>query len=129
MLAGEIGGGNPLGNSMEADSMKRVSVFISYSHDSQEHRKRVLEEIANKLCYDNIDPVLDQYTEHKPPRSWPTWMRHGIERADYVLVVCTQKYSDRFEGKTPKGQGQGAKWEGAIIELEMDQDELNCGGA
>ncbi|MCU0917994.1 MAG: NACHT domain-containing protein, partial [Planctomycetes bacterium] len=107
--------------------MKRVSVFISYSHDSQEHRKRVLEEIANKLCYDNIDSVLDQYTEHKPPRSWPAWMRLGIERADYVLVVCTEKYQARFEGREPRGRGQGAKWEGAIIELEMYQDELGCG--
>ncbi|MCX5645099.1 MAG: NACHT domain-containing protein [Phycisphaerae bacterium] len=106
--------------------MKRVSVFISYSHDSQEHRKRVREEIAAKLCYDNIDPILDQYVEHKPPRSWPGWMRRGIEQADYVLVVCTEKYREGFEGRTPKGQGLGRKWEGAIIELEMYQDELNC---
>ena len=109
---------------LEADPMKRVSVFISYSHDSQEHRKRVLEQIANRLRYDDIDANLDQYTEHQPPRSWPAWMVREIKRADYVLLVCTQKYRERFEGDSPKGQGQGAKWEGAIITLQMYSDEL-----
>jgi formylglycine-generating enzyme required for sulfatase activity/energy-coupling factor transporter ATP-binding protein EcfA2 len=109
---------------LEADPMERVSVFISYSHDSGEHRRRVLEQIANRLRYDNIDANLDQYTEHRPPRSWPAWMLGEIKRADYVLLVCTPRYRERFEGDSPKGQGQGAKWEGAIITLQMYSDEL-----
>ena len=104
--------------------MKRVRVFITYSHDSQEHRKRVLEQIANRLRYDDIDANLDQYTEHQPPRSWPAWMVREIKGADYVLLVCTQNYRARFEGEVPKGQGQGAKWEGAIITLQMYSEEL-----
>ena len=104
--------------------MKRVTVFISYSHDSDEHRKRVLEQIANRLRYDDIDANLDQYTEHQPPRSWPAWMVREIKGADYVLLVCTPTYRERFEGDAPEGQGRGAKWEGAIITLQMYSEEL-----
>ena len=32
-----------------------------------------------------------------------------------------------IDGKEVKGRGKGAKWEGAIIELEMYEDELNVG--
>ena len=99
-----------------------VKIFISYSHDSPEHRKSVLN-LSDRLRTQNIDAYVDQYTEHKPPKSWPVWMQHRIEEADYVLIVCTDTYKRRFESKERKGVGKGAKWEGAIITLEMYHEE------
>jgi hypothetical protein len=42
-------------------------------------------------------------------------MADEIERADFVLVVCTEIYERRATGKEVSGSGLGASWEGAII--------------
>jgi hypothetical protein len=40
-----------------------------------------------------------------------------------VLVVCTEIYKRRFEGKEVVGKGAGAKWEGAIITQHLYESE------
>ena len=55
-------------------------VFLSYSHDSDEHRDRVLA-LADRLRADGIDAHLDQY-ETSPAEGWPRWMRRQIRDAD-----------------------------------------------
>ncbi len=88
-------------------------VFIAYSHDSEQHKKSVLE-LANRLVGDGINCHLDQY-ETSPPEGWPEWCRRKIAESNYVLVVCTQTYLRRISGKEQFGIGRGAKWEGVII--------------
>ncbi|MCA9710484.1 MAG: toll/interleukin-1 receptor domain-containing protein, partial [Myxococcales bacterium] len=44
------------------------TVFISYSHESDEHQRRVLG-LANQLRKDGLDARLDQY-ESNPPEGW-----------------------------------------------------------
>jgi len=46
-------------------------------------------------------------------------MVNKVEWADFVLVVCTETYQQRFKGKAPVGQGKGVKWEGAILTQEL----------
>ena len=46
-------------------------------------------------------------------------MNDQIEMADFVLVVCTKTYENRFKGRGEPGKGLGAKWEGAIITQEI----------
>ncbi len=88
-------------------------VFISYSHDSQEHKDRVLS-LADRLRSDGIDCNIDQY-EESPAQGWPRWMLNQLEWADFVLVVCTERYNLRFRGQEEAGQGKGVTWEGAVI--------------
>jgi len=88
-------------------------VFISYSHDSLEHMNRVLE-LSNRLRSEGVDAEIDRY-EQEPPEGWPRWCDRKIENAQFVVVICTETYQRRFEGKDRPGQGQGAKWEGAIV--------------
>ncbi len=96
-------------------------VFISYSHDDRPHQDRILN-LSNRLRRDGIDCRIDQY-EISPPQGWPRWMDEQIEEADYVLVVCTQEYHQRFKGK---GDGKGVKWEGAIIRQDLyDAETIN----
>ncbi|MEZ5480321.1 MAG: toll/interleukin-1 receptor domain-containing protein [Thiolinea sp.] len=64
-------------------------VFISYSHDSDAHKARVLD-LSNRLRKDGIDCWIDQY-EPAPPEGWPRKMDQGIREADFVLMVCTAK--------------------------------------
>ncbi|MCI0392631.1 MAG: SUMF1/EgtB/PvdO family nonheme iron enzyme [Acidobacteria bacterium] len=96
-------------------------VFISYSHDSHEHLDRVLA-LADRLRAEGIDCNLDQY-EPAPAEGWPRWMDKQFKDADYILVVCTETYCRRFEGREERGKGLGVKWEGAIITDELYSNE------
>ena len=99
-------------------------VFISYSHDSQDHMERVLD-LSDRLRDTGIDSNIDQY-ETSPPEGWPRWMANQIEEADFVLVVCTKNYERRFKGKEDHGKGLGVNWEGAIITQELyDAEAMN----
>jgi len=49
--------------------VNRPKVFISYSHDSDEHRERVLS-LAERLRADGIETLLDQYVNGSPPQRW-----------------------------------------------------------
>lgn len=89
-------------------------VFISYSHDSDAHRARVLA-LAERLRTDGIETELDRYVNGTPAEGWPRWMLNCLDRADRVLLVCTQTYYRRFRGHEAPGLGRGVDWEGAII--------------
>jgi nucleoside phosphorylase len=96
---------------------KPPKVFISYSHDSQEHKERVLA-LADRLREDGIDSNIDQY-EDSPPEGWQRWMLNQVEAADYALIVCTQQYDRRFRGQEETGKGKGVTWEGGVIIQEL----------
>jgi tetratricopeptide (TPR) repeat protein len=55
-------------------------VFISYSHDSLEHRDRVWA-LSNRLRRGGIDCQIDQY-EESPEKGWPQWCDDQIEEAE-----------------------------------------------
>ncbi len=88
-------------------------VFISYSHDSDEHKEQVLE-LSNKLRGRGIDCKIDAY-EPPPPEGWPRWMLNQFDWADFVLVVCTETYDRRLRGQEDIGKGKGVTWEGGTI--------------
>src|SRR6185369_16866371 len=69
-------------------------VFLSYSHDSAEHKDRVL-------------AVCDRLRANR------------VEKADFVLVVCTGTYERRFRGAEEPGRGLGGQWEGFVIYQEL----------
>jgi len=94
---------------------------MSYSHDSTEHKNRVWE-LCERLRLDGIDCRVDQH-EFSPPEGWPRWCRNQVQESQFVLVVCTETYKQRYEGKAPAGEGKGAKWEGFIITLELYEAE------
>ncbi|MGE5443801.1 MAG: SEFIR domain-containing protein [Ignavibacteriales bacterium] len=108
---------------MTPTESKHPKVFISYSHDSPEHKDHVLN-LSNRLRIDGIDCYIDQY-EESPREGWPQWTRKQIKEADFVLIVCTEKYERRFEGEEEIGKGLGAKWEGAIITQGLYEAEAN----
>ena len=99
----------------DKESAGPTKVFISYSHDSLRHSQRVLE-LANQLRKHGVDAVLDQY-EAPPPQGWPRWYEEQLweENSDFVLVICTENYLNRLEGRVPANQGLGVFWEGSPI--------------
>jgi hypothetical protein len=97
---------------------KRCRVFISYSHDSPEHRQRVLA-LAERLRKDGVDAQLDRYVAGTPKEGWPRWMLDKLDWADFVLVVCTEAYYKRFRGHGEPDKGKGGDWEGNLITSEI----------
>ena len=96
-------------------------VFISYSHDSVEHARRVLG-LAERLRKDGVDAKLDQYVAGTPPEGWPRWTENQLEWADFVLLVCTETYYRRFRGHEQPEKGRGVDWEGALVTNEVYDD-------
>ncbi len=94
--------------------MSEIKVFISYSHDSDEHSKRVLA-LSERLRKDGIETTIDQYENGSPKKGWARWMMNGLNAASHVVCVCTETYSRRFLGQEVPGKGKGADWEGALI--------------
>ena len=94
-------------------------VFLSYSHDSAAYRKRVLA-LSEQLRRDGVETSLDQYVENEgPPNGWPRWTAEQIQRADFVLAICTSAYRKRLEGTEQPGVGRGATWEGHLVYQEV----------
>ncbi|MCB1826632.1 SEFIR domain-containing protein [Accumulibacter sp.] len=94
--------------------MSVPTVFISYSHDSNAHRERVLG-LSERLRIDGIATILDRYVNGSPPEGWPRWMLNGLDAASHVLCVCTETYYRRFRGQEVPGKGKGVDWEGALM--------------
>ncbi len=86
-------------------------VFISYSHDSEPHKERVLE-LAQRLREDGVDARLDRF--EPPDVEWASWMASQVEHADAVLCVCTATWKHRFEGQDDEGQDTGVRFEAPL---------------
>jgi hypothetical protein len=95
--------------------MNAIALFISYSHDSNEHRERVLG-LSERLRADGIPTILDRYVEKgSPSEGWPRWMMNGLNAATHVLCVCTEIYRRRFLGQEVPDKGKGVDWAGALM--------------
>lgn len=97
--------------------MSATAVFISYSHDSPDHKDRILD-LSNRLRTEGVDCRIDQY-EQSPEEGWPRWCERQVERSSFVLVACTETYLRRYKGDEVTRKGLGASWEGHIITQEL----------
>lgn len=94
--------------------MSIPKVFISYSHDSQEHKKWVLD-FATRLRNTGIDAIIDQW-ELKPGDDLPHFMETHLANSDYIVMICTEKYV----AKANSGVG-GVGYEKMIITSDLLQ--------
>ena len=76
----------------------RDQVFISYSHDSDEHREKVLG-LAERLRQDGLDAQLDQYVKGTPEQGWPRWMLDRLDEASSSWS-CAPKPTTAGSGAT-----------------------------
>jgi len=92
---------------------KATRVFISYSHDSDEHCERI-RALAEQLRAAGIDACSDQ-DRPGPEEGWPHWTEQQLAGADFILVVCTRGYAERFD----ESKGTGVGWEAKLIRQEL----------
>ncbi|MBO7453750.1 MAG: toll/interleukin-1 receptor domain-containing protein [Clostridiales bacterium] len=84
-------------------------VFISYSHKDNDYEQKILS-FANKLRSEGIDANVDLY-EEAPSEGWQRWMENQINSSDYVVIINSESYYNKFY----KNQGKGISWEVHII--------------
>lgn len=87
-------------------------VFISYSYDSTEHETWV-EQLATMLRSDGIEAILDKWYLH-PGDPITQFMEQSIRDADFVLIVCTEKYKNKSDARVG-----GVGYEESIISSDM----------
>ncbi|ETT08373.1 toll/interleukin-1 receptor domain-containing protein [Providencia alcalifaciens] len=92
--------------------MSIPKAFISYSHDSQEHKKWVLD-LATRLRNNGVDAILDQW-DLQPGDDLPSFMEKGLSSSDRVLMICTDKYVQ----KANSGAG-GVGYEKMIVTADL----------
>jgi len=98
-------------------------VFISYSHDSDAHRRRVLT-FSERLRADGINSWVDWY-DPSPAEGWPRRMEKQIREADFVLLVCTEIYCRRVTGQEKPESGRGVCWEANLVYNELYINKIN----
>jgi hypothetical protein len=104
-----------------------TSVFISYSHDSADptHADRVAR-LATSLMQDGLTVFLDQNRgDEEEKLAWEIWMENQIEKAEYVLVVCTELYLKKVRQEVPPDEGQGVCWEAGIMYSLLCEEKRN----
>lgn len=101
----------------DGSEVKPPRVLISYSHESDEHRARVLA-LAQQLRKDGVDARLDRFVA-PPPEGWSHWMEGELKEADRIIVVCTPTYSARASRDAAAGVGLGVSWEWNLIRKEV----------
>jgi hypothetical protein len=92
--------------------MQKPTVFISYSHDSDQHRDWVYQ-LACRLVENGVKVVLDQWDIQLGSNIFK-FMEKGLTNSDRVLVVCTDNYNQ----KSNEGLG-GVGYEKNILTAEL----------
>lgn len=90
-------------------------VFISYSHDNEEHKSWVFE-LASYLRRTGIDVIFDQF-EARLGSDLPLFMEQGLSQSNKVICIC----SDSYNSKANAGMS-GVGYEKRIICSELMRD-------
>ncbi len=97
-------------------SSKEVpTVFISYSHDSEEHKAWVAQ-LATDLMGHGVNVLLDQW-DLRLGSDLRFFMENGLSAASLVLCICSEAYVE----KVNSGRG-GSGYEGMIMSQALLQN-------
>jgi hypothetical protein len=91
-------------------------VFISYSHDSDEHKNWIVQ-LATRLRSNGVDIILDAWNT-KLGSNLASFMEQGLSISQRVICVCSDNYLIKANG----GKG-GAGYEKQIMTSELVVDQ------
>lgn len=95
-------------------------VFVSYTHDSDQHKALVLE-FATFLRACGIDAELDQWSTDRR-RDWYTWMIDLAKRADFIIVVASPTYRRVGDGDVAPAENRGSQSEVSLLREFLHRD-------
>ncbi len=93
-------------------------MFVSYSHDSDTYRDKVLA-LAQRLRKDGLDVHLDRFEKGAPAKGWHRWMLDWLDAAQFVPVLCTEASCPSLPRHERTGSGKGVTFEGLLITSEI----------
>jgi hypothetical protein len=103
----------PNASSKEAPAAKGPRVFISYSWDSDEH-KRWVEDLAAALLRDGVRARLDKW-HYQKTQTVAGFMTSEVEDADDVVVICTPNLRARSAASDRGLQSTAVGWELGLL--------------
>jgi hypothetical protein len=103
-------------NSPTRSKERKPIVFISYSWDNNEHKEWVLS-LADKLCTDGIDVILDRYYL-KPGSNLPHFVENNLNKADRIIIIFTKNYKLKADRRTG-----GVGYEYSIMNVELYKNQ------
>lgn len=92
--------------------MVAPKAFISYSHDSEQHKLWV-KKIATRLREEGVDAILDQW-ELLGGDDLNLFMERGVRESDKVILICTDGYVQKSNARTG-----GVGYEGMIVSAAL----------
>lgn len=95
--------------------MEHPNVFVSYSHDNEEHKAWVLK-LASNLRSHGVNAILDQW-DLRLGSDLRFFMEHGLSEANIVLCICSENYVNKVNA----GKG-GSGYEGMIMTQALLSD-------
>ncbi|GAB3726530.1 hypothetical protein GCM10027598_45500 [Amycolatopsis oliviviridis] len=96
-------------------------VFVTYAHDSPEHKERVrlfAEFLHGRI---GLEVHLDQWDDDER-RDWSLWALKHLDTANFVVVVASPEYKRRAEGTAAFDEGRGSQFEAARIRDRLTRD-------
>lgn len=102
----------PARSELFEDPRDAPTVFISYAHESDEHKQWVRVGLAERLMAAGIRVILDQW-QLKFGSNLPHFMENAF-RVDAVLLVCTPVFAQKANAR----QG-GVGYESSIVTAEL----------
>jgi hypothetical protein len=96
-----------------AGGLKPPRVFISYARESEAHSEEVFR-LYEVLRASGVDAVIDRVNEARR-QDWTLWMTEELQLADFIVVVASDEYKLRAEGRVPPDRGRGLQQETSII--------------
>lgn len=98
-------------------------VFISYAHDSAQHKKDVIAFGALLRIQLGINAHLDEWHAGQR-RDWSEWALEQLETADFVLAIASPMFRERADGRGDVTEGRGSRYEGALMRDKMTEDRV-----
>lgn len=95
--------------------MSNPTVFVSYSHDNEQHKAWVLK-LATDLRSHGVDAILDQW-DLRIGSDLRFFMENGLSAANLVLCVCSETYVNKVNAGVC-----GAGYEGMIMTQSLLQN-------
>lgn len=102
----------------QKEENKNPTIFISYSWDNEEHKKWVLD-LADKLCTDGINVILDRYYL-TPGKNLPHFVEDNLNKASRIIIIFTPNYKLKADKRTG-----GVGYEYSIMNMELYKNQTS----
>lgn len=99
-----------------------ITVFVSYSWDSESHKERI-RRFVEYLRRHQIKVIFDG--DARLGEFLPDFMEKGVSSSDYVLMCCTPTYKRKADGRL-KREISGVAYENTMITAEVYSRNNQC---